>query len=332
MRDFSVVRAACRQTISTNINMKKFFTTLSVVLCTLCISNAQTLEQVTELFNNAAQMLDADNKVEAVKLFEDAFNQATALGESGNEVAAQCKDILPKLYLSIGKDKAVDKDYDGAVASVKQAMASAEKFADTDVATEAKELVSQLMLAKANGLLSAKDIAGAIAAYKEIIAAEPENGTAYLRLGQALSAGGKVDEAIANFQKAVEFGEGEDASKQLSTVFLKKAAACQKAKDNKGALENAQKSAEYNDNPTAQKLIGLSALGLKQNKTAADAFEAYLAMSPNAKDKAQIMYQLGTALIAAGDNAKACGYFKQIAQDPKWGEAARYQITVLKCN
>jgi hypothetical protein len=35
--------------------------------------------------------------------------------------------------------------------------------------------------------------------------------------------------------------------------------------------------------------------------------------------------------VAAGQNGEACGYFKEIAQDPKWGEAARYQLTVLKC-
>lgn len=312
--------------------MKKIFATLLVVLCTFGISIAQDLEQVTETFNNAATMLDGGNKSDAIGMFEKALTQATALGESGNEIVAQCKDILPKIYLSLSKEKAVDKDYDNAITMVKKTVDVAKEFGNTEVAEEAQGLVSQFMMAKANGLLSAKDLAGAIAAYKDVIAADPANGTAQLRLGQALAAGGKSDEAIAAFEKAMELGENDAASKQLSNVYLKKAAACQKAKDNKGALENAQKSAEYSDSANAQKIIGLSALGLKQNKTAADAFEAYLAMSPNAKDKSQIIYQLGTALIGAGDNAKACGYFKQIAKDEKWGEAARYQITTLKCN
>lgn len=311
--------------------MKKIFATLLVVLCTLGIASAQDLEQVTEAYNTAAQMIDG-NKAEAAKMFEQVLTQATALGETGNDIVAQCKKILPSLYLSASKEQAVEKNYDGALAVIKQAIESAQKFADSEVLAEAKELASQFMMAKANGLLSAKDMVGALAAYKELLAADPTNGTALLRMGQALAAVGKADDAIASFQKAMENGEQDAAAKQLSNVFLKKAAACQKAKDNKGALENAQKSAEYVDNATAQKVIGLSALALKQNKTAADAFEAYLAMSPNAKDKAQIVYQLGTALAAAGDNAKACGYFKQIAQDEKWGEAARYQITTLKCN
>ena len=171
-----------------------------------------------------------------------------------------------------------------------------------------------------------------MAGYQKVIDADPTNGQAHLRKGQALAAQGKADDAIKSFELATENGQEEAAAKQLSNIYVKKAVACQKAKDMKGALENAQKSTEYVDNANAEKIIGISALSLKQNKVAADAFEAYLSMNPKAADKAQIMYQLGTALVGAGDNAKACGYFKQIAQDPKWGEAARYQITTLKCN
>ena len=98
-------------------------------------------------------------------------------------------------------------------------------------------------------------------------------------------------------------------------------------------LENAQKSTQYVDNANAQKLIGLSAKELKQFKVAAEAFEAYLSMNPKAAEKEpQIIYYLGDCLVKTGDNAKACGYFKSIAQDAKLGEAARYQITQLKCN
>ena len=78
--------------------------------------------------------------------------------------------------------------------------------------------------------------------------------------------------------------------------------------------------------------MGNAASQLKQNKIAAEAFEAYLNMKPNAPDKVQVTYQLGTTLQALGDKEKACSYFKTIADDPKFGEGARYQLTQLKCN
>lgn len=312
--------------------MRKFIASLLVVLCTAGICAAQDLEKTTEIYNNAATALNGGNKAEAISLFEQALNAASALGEDGAEIAGQCKDILPKLYISVGKDLAAEKNTDEAAAKLNKAIELATLYGNTEAAEDAKDVLLQVLMAHGGNLLAQKDFAGAISIYNKILATNPENGTANLRLGMALSQTGKVDDAVAAFQKAMEQGENEAAAKQLSNLYLKKAAACQKVKDFKGALENAQRSTEYVDNASAQKVIGTSASALKQYKTAVDAFEAYLAMSPNAKDRSQIVYQLGDATMKAGDNAKACSYFKEISQDAKFGETARYYITTLKCN
>ncbi|MCF0167249.1 MAG: tetratricopeptide repeat protein [Bacteroidales bacterium] len=313
--------------------MKKVLVTLVAALFAVGIASAQDLETATNLYNAAAEALNAGNKADAVPQFKAALETAVALGEDGAQIVNDCKDIIPKILLQLGKDQATEGVLDKAIEYFGQAIASAKEYENNEeVVAEAAGLISQMQMAEAGNLLNEKDYEGAVAAYKKVVEADPENGMAYLRMGMALSAGGDPDAAIEAFNTAIEKGQEDAAKKQLSNTYLKKSVACQKAKDTKGALENAQLSAEYNDNANAQKLIGLNALQLKQYAVAAPAFEAYLAMSPKAKDKAQIIYQLGTALQGAGDNAKACSYFKQIAQDEKWGEAARYQITVLKCN
>ncbi len=324
--------------------MKKIFLTVMVALCTMGIVAAQDLEKATEIYNNAAAAIET-NKAEAITLFEQALEMAGTLGEEGAEIASQCKGILPKLYISLGKDLYGDKDIDGAIAKFQKAAEVGEKYGDTEVVEEAKELIPQLLMADANGLLKeastlakAKDAGAAAkfeeaaAAYQKVIDANPANGDAHLYKGQCLMQLGKMDDAIKSFELASENGEEEQAAKQLSNLYLRKASQCQKAKDMKGALENAQKSTQYVDNANAQKVIGMSAMQLKQNKVAAEAFESYLSMVPNAITKeAGIVYNLGTALMALGENDKACGYFQKIAQDPKFGEGARYQITQLKC-
>ena len=311
--------------------MKKIFLTVMVALCTMGIVAAQDLEKATEIYNNAAAAIE-NNKAEAITLFEQALGMAETLGDEGAEIVAQCKGILPKLYISLGKDLVNEKNLDEAIAKFQKAVEVGEKFGDTDVAAEAKGLIPQILMADANGMLNEKNFEGAVAGYQKVIDADPANGQAHLRKGQALAQLGKADDAIKSFELAAENGQEEQAAKQLSNAYVKKAAACQKAKDMKGALENAQKSTQYADNANAQKIIGMSAMQLKQNKVAAEAFEAYLAMNPNAITKeAGIVYNLGTALVALGENDKACGYFQKIAQDAKYGEGARYQITQLKC-
>ena len=311
--------------------MKKIFLTVMVALCTMGIVAAQDLEKATEIYNNAAAAIE-NNKAEAITLFEQALGMAETLGDEGAEIVAQCKGILPKLYISLGKDLVNEKNLDEAIAKFQKAVEVGEKFGDADVATEAKGLIPQILMADANGMLNEKNFEGAVAGYQKVIDADPANGQAHLRKGQALAQLGKADDAIKSFELAAENGQEEQAAKQLSNIYVKKAVACQKAKDMKGALENAQKSTQYADNANAQKIIGMSAMQLKQNKVAAEAFEAYLAMNPNAITKeAGIVYNLGTALVALGENDKACGYFQKIAQDAKFGEGARYQITQLKC-
>ena len=312
--------------------MKKIFVTILIALCTMGIAAAQDLEKATEIYNNAAAAIE-NNKAEAVTLFEQALEMAGQLGEEGSEIAAQCKGIIPKLYMSIGKELVGDNNLDGEVENFKKAIEKAGEFGDDEVVAEANTLIPQILMKNANGLLNAKDYEGAVAAYQKVIDADPSNGNAHLRKGQALAALGKTDDAIKAFELASENGQEEVAAKQLSNIYVKKAVACQKAKDAKGQLENAQKSTQYVDNANAEKLIGLAARDLKQFKVAAEALEAYLSMNPKAVEKEpQIVYYLGEALVKNGDNSKACGYFKQIAQDAKLGEAARYQITTLKCN
>ena len=311
--------------------MKKIFVTIMVALCTLGIAAAQDMEKATELYNKAAAAID-NSKAEAISLFEQAMDMAGKLGDEGKEIVEQCKSIIPKLYVSLGKELVNEKKLDEAVAKFKKAIEVGKEYVDENVVEEAKNLIPQIQLADANSLLNAKDFEGAVAAYQKVIDADPTNGAAHLRKGMALVSLGKIDDAIKSFELAAENGEETAATKQLSNAYVKKAVACQKAKDNKGALENAQKSTQYVDNANAQKIIGMSAMQLKQNKVAAEAFEAYLSMNPGAITKeAGIVYNLGTALVALGENDKACGYFQKIAQDAKFGEGARYQITQLKC-
>ena len=311
--------------------MKKILLTIMVALCTMGIAAAQDLEKATELYNNAAAAIE-NNKAEAITMFEQALDMAGQLGEEGAEIATQCKGIIPKLYMAVGKEFVTAKDYNAAVEQFKKAIEKGEAFGEAEAVEEAKELIPQITMAEGNGFLKAGDFESAVNAFQKVIDADPTNGKAFLAKGQALTRLNKADEAIKAFELASENGEEAAAAKQLSNAYVKKAVACQKAKDMKGALENAQKSTQYVDNANAQKIIGVSALSLKQNKVAADGFEAYLSMTPDAVTKEPgIVYQLGMALVGAGEADKACGYFKKIAQDAKWGEGARYQIEQNKC-
>ena len=321
--------------------MKKLFISLIIAVCAMGVSNAQDLEKVTEMYNAAANALGMGSKADALAQFETVLTAANALGESGAAVAKNCKDVIPQLYISVAKGLANENNIAGAIEKLEKAVVTGKEYNDTMTVDEATGLIATLksnqLMKSANELFNAKKFAEAAAAYKEIAAVDPTNATAILRQGMSLSSAGDLDGAIECLTTSLEKFEGNESQltlvkKQLANTFLKKANNSLKAKDFMAALEDALKSAEYGNTANAQKIIGTAASQLKQNKIAAEAFESYLALKPNASDKVQTIYQLGTAYMSLGDNSKACSYFKEIAQDEKFGEAARYQITQLKCN
>ena len=314
--------------------MKKIFAALLISLCTFSLAAAQDMAQATELAKQANESLTSGDLESALNGFRQALEQASICGEEGFELVNTCKGVIPKILLNQAKAGIAENKYDEAVAKLKETATVAAEYEQPETADEANGLIPQVLTQKANSLLNAKDFTGAISAYKDVLDIDPTNGNAYLRMGMAYNGKGDLDGAIDAFDKALANtpeGSQDAIKKQLSNAYLKKSNGFYKVKQWKEALEFAQKSIEHLDNANAEKIVGNAASQLKQNKVAAEAYEAYLALKPNASDKVQITYQLGTALQAIGDNEKACGYFKTIADDAKWGEAARYQLTQLKC-
>jgi tetratricopeptide (TPR) repeat protein len=312
--------------------MKK--TILATILSLFIFSFAfgQDLESVTNLFNQGATLLNSDKKA-ALKSFEEALTGAKALGESGNELATKCKEIIPTLHISIGKEQIVDKNITSALASINKAMVLAKEYNNQEVIAEGKELVATIHLQEGNDKLNAKDFKGAIVSYNDAIKVDPENGMAYLRLGMASSRVGDETAAISALEKAAQFGMADAANKEKAMLYLRKAASSMKAKKMEEAYEFAQKSIEAFKTPQALNIGGKCAIALKKYDNAIEHFEDYLALNPKAKDAPSVMYQLAVACESTGNKDKACGYYKQIMNNPTFKEFATHKVNnELKCN
>ena len=310
--------------------MKKIFASIVLAALALGSMSAQDLAQITELYNTGAEALSSGDKSTALKAFEQAFEQATALGDEGKEVADNCKAVIPDLYLSIAKDSAKSSDYDGAVAGLKTAIEVAQKYADAGVEEQANALIPQIIMQKGGALLNAKKYAEAAAAYKEVVDADPTNGTAALRLGMALNAAGKADEAKAALEQAAANGQEKAANKQLGNISLKEAAAALKAKKYADAVTAAVKSSEYVESPQAFQIAGQASQLAGKNNDAIKYFEKYLELSPNAKNATQIAYIVGTLYQGAKNNAKAKEFYAKAVNDPQYGAEAKKMLDALK--
>ena len=308
--------------------MKKIFTFFAAVVMAAGIASAQDINSVTETYNNGAMELEMGNKEAALGYFQAALTAAEELGEEGMQIAENCKNTIPVLMGSIAKDLIKAEQFDAALEQLNKTIEACNTLG-TASAEEYKSLINQTLMAKGNELINNKDFAGAIEIYSQIMAEDPTNAMASLRLGMAYGATGNTEAAEAAYLVAAENGQEKNAYKQLSNLLVKQAAAVLKTKKYAEAIELAVKSNEYLENATAMKVAGTAASALQKNEEAIQDLEKYLELSPNAKDAAQMKYTIAATAQVMGDKEKAKTYYQQILTDPKFGPTAAEQIKTL---
>lgn len=304
--------------------------TIAAIVLAAGVSFAQDMSEITELAKQGNEAFENGEKAEALNLFQQALELATKAGDAGAEIVAQCKVAIPTISLSLAKESFNAQDYSVAAAKFKEAAKIAEEYEAFDVADEALGLVPKALMAAAKKLYIAKDFAAAVEAYKVLLEEDPENGNGYLQLGSALAALGNNDEAVAAYQKAAEFGKAKDATKQISTLYLKAAAAALKEKKYADAVANANKVNEVAENPQAYQIAGQASQLAGKNADAIKYFEKYLEIAPEAKNAGQIAFTVGALYQTAKNNAKAKEYYTMATSDPKFGEEAKKQLSTLK--
>ena len=310
--------------------MKRILITLAAVVFSAGIVSAQDMSQATEIAKTANESLQVGNNELALSGFKEALGIAAACGEDGAELVSTCKGIIPKIILSIAKGNLKEGQFDVAVENLKEAAKAAGEYEVEGVADEATGLIPPAFMGKGNSLLKEKNFAAAADAYKLAVDADPANGNAALRLGQALAGAGKIDEAVEAFKSAAENGQADNANKQLSNIFLKKAQANLKAGKFKETIADCEASNGYVENANAYKLAASAANKLNDSKNAIGYYEKYLDIAPTAKDANQIAFTVGALYQKAGNNAKAKEFYQKVVSDPQLGAQAKQLVESLK--
>lgn len=310
--------------------MKKLLTIAVAVLCAAFTAAAQDMSEATETAKAANEALMNGDNAAALTQFKSALEMAELCGGEGMELVETCKGIIPKILMSISKAQLKAKDYEGAIAKLKETAEAATQYGDNDLASEATEMIGQAVKQKAAEFLNTKDYAGAVEAYKNIVAENPTDGMSLLRLGMAQDKLGNVEEAINAYKAAMENGQDKNAGKQLSVIFLKQATAALKGGKIKEALSFAEESNSYVESANAYKIAASAATKLGDKDKSIDLYEKYLGIAPNAADANGIICTLAVLYQQMGNKDKAVEYYEKILTDPKFGATAKAQLAALK--
>ena len=310
--------------------MKKLFVIIAALGLAAAGAAAQDFNAAVDTFNAGAQALEAGNKADAVAQFRSALAQFQACEEEeAAEMVTKCKEIIPNTLLSIAKEQINNAEYDTAIASLKETVAAAGELEAADVAEEASKLLPNVYTRKTGALLKAKDFAAAAEAAKEMIGLNPEDGQAYLWLGQSLMQTGDMDGASQALDSAAQFGKADQANKLNANIFLKKGQALLKAGKNADAVEAFAKSNGYVESANAYKLMASAYTKSGKSKDAIAAYKKYLEVDPEAKDKSDILFTIAATAQKAGDKATAIEYYNKLTGDAKYKDQAAAQLKTL---
>ena len=310
--------------------MKKIFLLFAAAIMAAGVASAQDINKAIELANNGNEAFQMGEYALAIDAFKESLSVAEGLGEEGAEHANTCKTAICNIYLSHAKNLIKASDFDGALAKLDETIATANTYGEATTVESATALIPQVYMQKGNTAYKAKDMATAVAAYTKVVEINPENGDAYLLIGRAQAACGKVDEAVAAYEAAMQYGEEEAAKKQLSNLFLKKAQASLKAGKSQDTIDMAMKSNEYLESANAYNLAAKAAQKLGNNALCIEYFVKYLELKPNAKDAAGVTFTIAALYQQDGNKAKAIEFYEKVANDPQYGAGAQEQLKTLK--
>ncbi len=308
--------------------MKKVSVVIAAFIAAAAVASAQDYNAGIEAFNAGATALQT-SKTEALGSFRAALAQFEACEEEeAAEMVAKCKEIIPETILSIAKEQINGSEYDNALTTLAEAVAVAKEYGIENTAAEAKELIPNVYMRKGSTLIKEKNFADAVAAFKEVVNLEPDNGQAFLLLGQATLQTGDADAAVEALKKASELGQEAKAGKLIANTYLKKGQALLKAGKNADAIAALEESNKYVESANAYKLIASALTKSGKTQDSIAAYKKYLEISPNAKDAADIIFTIAATAQKAGDKATAKEFYQKL-EGSKYAAQAEAQLKTL---
>lgn len=305
------------------------------------VAMAQTKEEAVAAYNEAAGLLKAEKKVEALKAFQNCVEISEKLGAEGTETLQMAGGQIPKLQYDLAMTALKTKKFEEAIKGFEETIAAAKKFDDAQIASVAEGRIPLTYYYKGNELRKQKQVEAAVAAYDKTLEMDPTYIKAALAKALAYRSAGDEDGMFAAIDQTLSIGsKGKDqrslmtAEKLATTTTYNNAVKALQAKNYAEVIKQLEKTIAYgNENATIYFQMGLSYNNMNQWDKAIEALNKGVELENGGnEDKARLFYEMGTAYAGKGDNAKACDAFKN-AMYGDYAANAKYQVEqVLKCD
>ena len=312
---------------------------LAVTFMGMAGVSAQTMDDVVNKFNAAAELVNSD-AASAASLLQESIELANKVGPEADELRLMAENQLPAVYFRLGTEQQRNENTDAALESFHKSLDLGLEYNDPNTVAKAQNILGRLYLSQGNNAYRAGENEKAIELLNKSVEFDAENTRTWLLKGLAHRKLEDLDNMITSMDQAIAAAEKEDDAQLKGTAekSVRDYLAIRANKSIQGnraseALNYLNTAVNYGEEAQTYFLLTLAHNSLQQWDNAVNAAEKALALEvDDAGEKAKIYFEMGNALREKGNAEAACSAFRNAAHG-NYAEAANYQIQhVLKCD
>jgi tetratricopeptide (TPR) repeat protein len=313
---------------------------VGILLFVSTLINAQTLNEVINVFNAGADEVNAGNFEAAIAKFEECIRMANELGAEGDEVKARAQEQIPTIHYRIALDTYKEKDIGGAISWFEKTVEACDKYGNEDIKEKSLNYIPQLYYAQGSTQFRNEEIEEALESFNKAIEYKPDYSRAFLGKGLVYKKMEQEENMFSALDQAIETGNssGDDqtaaaAAKTARDYLVVEGMKALKAEDYSSAIDFFNASFKYDDQ-YADPYYYLAAIYNKQleyEKAAENAQKALEHDDNEPEKKARIYYELGNAYVGLVEYEKACEAYTNALYEPYTNVAKHKMENVPGC-
>jgi tetratricopeptide (TPR) repeat protein len=315
--------------------------TLVICICFLTVNSfAQTKGDAVEAYNEGVTMYSQlKNYPSAIKSLEKAISIANQVGEEANDVKESAQSLLVSSQMQIATQLYSQKKYDEALKAMETAKKTAIEYNDDKNEKRINSALPRLYYAMGAQNMNEGRYNDALEDYRKSIDVNPNMSNTYLAMGATYQKMDSLDKALENYDKTMEValrtnkpGDASEARKAATNYLLMKGQEAKDANNFEAAFQYFTQAVKYDENnPDIRLQVAIAGNSIKKFKEAIEAGEKALAIEKRPNILAKVNYQLAFAYEGAGQEAKACEYYKKVPKTDSDKVNADNAIKRLMC-
>jgi tetratricopeptide (TPR) repeat protein len=313
---------------------------LVILLMAFTSVNAQTYEDAVIAFNEASELAQKGNHLQAIGAYERVITISGQIGSEGDEIKTRAQNQIPQLYFIVARDLFNAGQLLDAAEAFQTAAEEASRFGNAQIAQRSLQTIPRIFLAQGNQYLRIEQFDQALDMYDRALAALPAYAAAYYQKGLVYRQQENLEDALSYFDRAIQVGrqsgEADIVGRAVGAArnfLLVRGVEQMENNRTRPATQLLRQALEY-DQENAELHYRLAEVYNKQAlwANAIEHANKSLQLEQGGRaDRAKIFFELGYALKNQGNDSAACDAFSNAAFGSFRAAAEHAMEHELKC-